>query len=306
MFTENQGFPATYSVSWGEFGADRTDCSTSRDTGRRTTRRAAFPGFGPSGSRCGDRPTLHLTRRGGVWRYRRRTPEPLRALGLKAMRAISLRTERLPEAMVRAQGLDRVLESAWERIAMEPASARPLSPGAIDQVIDELLVREVARIIVEHEQGLARTRAEADAALERTLSDREALGEEARLRDYARAKPISAQITASLGYGPSPDAAVRQTLYARTFTAIRQVNQAEVAVEKGATVDETANKANIPAAAVIGARQAANGQRVKVSEAFEKALKVEQSSDNRHHLTSAMRVALAAWGDVRLCCRKVA
>jgi hypothetical protein len=63
------------------------------------------------------------------------------------MRALSLRTDRLPEAMVRAQGLNRVLEAAWERITMEPAAARPLTPGAIDQVIDELLVRELSRIM---------------------------------------------------------------------------------------------------------------------------------------------------------------
>jgi hypothetical protein len=31
------------------------------------------------------------------------------------MRAISLRTDRLPAAMVRAQSLDRVIEAAWER-----------------------------------------------------------------------------------------------------------------------------------------------------------------------------------------------
>lgn len=42
-----------------------------------------------------------------------------------------------------AQGLDRVIEAAWERIAMEPAAARPLTLGAIEHVIDELLVREL-------------------------------------------------------------------------------------------------------------------------------------------------------------------
>ncbi|WP_342741613.1 DUF6538 domain-containing protein [Rubrimonas cliftonensis] len=73
---------------------------------------------------CGERPTLHLTRRGGVWRHRRRTPEQLRALGLRSVRAISLRTDRLPEAMVRAQGLDRVLEAAWKRIAMAMTTIR--------------------------------------------------------------------------------------------------------------------------------------------------------------------------------------
>jgi hypothetical protein len=300
MFTENQGFSATYSISWSEFGADWPACRTSCGTGRRTTRRATPPGYGAQGPRRGDRPTLHLTRRGGVWHYRRRTPEPLRALGLKAMRAISLRTERLPEAMVRAQGLDRVVEAAWERIAMETASARPLTPGSIDHVVDELLVRELARIIAEHEQGLARTRAEADEALARMMVERDALREEARLRDYERAKPVSAQITASLGYGPSPDASVRQTLYSRTFTALRQLNQAEVAVERGATVDEAASEANISATAVVGARQVAKGQRITVSQAFEEAKKVEKSSDNRNHLTSAMRIALAVWGDAPL------
>lgn len=50
---------------------------------------------------------------------------------------------------------------------MEAASARPLSPGAIDQIIDALLVRALVRSIVEHERGLARTAAEADAALNR-------------------------------------------------------------------------------------------------------------------------------------------
>nr|WP_175478877.1 hypothetical protein [Rubrimonas cliftonensis] len=40
------------------------------------------------------------------------------------MRAISLRTDRLPEAMVRAQGLDRVLEAAWKRIAMAMTTIR--------------------------------------------------------------------------------------------------------------------------------------------------------------------------------------
>nr|WP_175478956.1 site-specific integrase [Rubrimonas cliftonensis] len=216
------------------------------------------------------------------------------------MRAISLRTDRLPEAMVRAQGLDRVLEAAWERIAMETASARPLTPGAIDQIIDELLVRELARMIGEHEEGLARTRAEADAALKARFAEQAAFREEARLRDYERAKPVSAEITASLGYGPSPDAGVRQTLYARTFTALRQLNQTEVQVEEGASVDEAAASANIAAAAVVSARQAARGQRITVSQAFEKALAVEKSADNRHHIASAMRVALAAWGDAPL------
>jgi integrase len=202
--------------------------------------------------------------------------------------------------MVRAQGLDRVLEAAWERIAMETAAARPLTPGAIDQVIDELLVRELARMIADHEEGLARSRAEADAALAARRADQQAFREEARLRDYERAKPVSAEITASLGYGPSPDASVRQTLYARTFTALRQLNQTEVAVEEGATIDEAAAAANIPAAVVVGGRQTARGQRITVSQAFEEALSVEKSADNRNHIASAMRVALAAWGDVPL------
>jgi hypothetical protein len=176
------------------------------------------------------------------------------------MQAMSVHTDRLPEAMVRARSLDRVIEAAWERIAMDTASARPLTPGAIDQVIDELLVRELARMIEEHEQGLARSRADAEAALAACCVKREAFREEARLRDYERAKPVSAEITASLGYGPSPDAGVRQTLYARTFTALRQLNQAEVAVEEGATIDEAATAANIPAASLVGARQAARGQ----------------------------------------------
>jgi hypothetical protein len=115
------------------------------------------------------------------------------------MRALSLRTDRQPEAMVRAQGLDRVIEAARERARMDVSSSRPLARGAIDRIIDDLLVRERARMIEEHEPGLAPTRAGAQAALAARCAERAALREEARLRAYEGAKPVSAEISARLG-----------------------------------------------------------------------------------------------------------
>ncbi len=213
------------------------------------------------------------------------------------MRTLSLRTEALSEAMVRASRLGCVLDAAWERLEMQMTTSRSVTAASIDQVIDELLVRELARIITEHEQGLARTREEADAALARMMAERAALREEARRRDYERAKSIAVEVSASLGYAMSAEATVRQTLYAQTFNALRKVNDAELAVETGSTVDDAASEANIPPTAVSGARQAVRGQRITVAQAFDAAVAHEPSSDNRHHILSAKRVALAFWGD---------
>lgn len=134
----------------------------------------------------------HLTRRGAVWYFRKRVPERFRILGVRAVCCLSLRTTSLAEAAARSLQLLPALETAWGWVDMNMMSERPLPVSAIEQVVNEVLIRELARIIHEAEGSLARTREEAQAVLERIERAKSELKEDAARRDYARAKAPAA------------------------------------------------------------------------------------------------------------------
>ncbi|MFT3973771.1 MAG: hypothetical protein QM699_10095 [Amaricoccus sp.] len=128
------------------------------------------------------------------------------------------------------------------------------------------------------------------------------LKEDAARRDHARAKAPAAEAALALGYHPSPDADVRQRLYARSFAAVRQVNAFEKRLEEGDTVEESADRAGIPPQIVSEARQRMTGRGVTVEAAFDAAIerKYAGSRDNQNHARAAKRMALDFWGNVSL------
>ena len=309
MFTENSKISASYKLeSWG-FSADPlpcdTGCSTSCSTsvGPATCHRAE-PNRGASRTRpAGTAPTIrHLTRRGGNWYFRRRFPERFRVLGVRAVVCLSLRTASLGAAAARSERLLAVLETIWGLIDVNMMSDRPLPASAIGQVVNEVLIRELTRIILETEGSLARTREEAEAILARTEEERSALKDEAARRDYTRAKEPAAGALQALGYHASPEADTRQRLYARTFAAIRQVNKFERRLEEGVSVEESADRAVIPRQIVTEARLRATGRGVTVERAFDASIDIRYagSKDNQNHARAAKRVALDIWGNVPL------
>ena len=77
-------------------------------------------------------------------------------LGVRAAWCLSLWTTSLPEAGARSLRLLAALDAIWSRRALNMMSGRPLDAAAIDQVINEIINRERARIIGEAEGGLAR------------------------------------------------------------------------------------------------------------------------------------------------------
>lgn len=180
------------------------------------------------------------------------------------------------------------------------SSGNPLTAANIDRVVNEILVKALADLIREHELGLARSAEEAEFALKQIQTDHDILAEEARRRDFARAKPVSAAMSAELGFEPSPDPEVRQTLYARSFSALRQINDLTLEVEKGRTFDVAIGTAHVPTTALSEARDLVRGARATIQDAFDISIKHQTSNDNRNHSRSAMRVAVEFWGPVPL------
>lgn len=194
------------------------------------------------------------------------------------------------------------LETVWSWVDVNMMSERPMPATAVEQVVNEVLTRELARIILETEGSLARTREQAQAVLDRlTLSETE-LRDEAARRDYGRAKLPAAEAASALGFRPSADPEVRQRLYGRAFGAIRQVSNFEKRLEEGESVEESAARAGIPAQVVHEARQRMTGREVTVAAGFTASIerKYAGSHDNQNHARAAMRMALDFWGNVPL------
>lgn len=181
-------------------------------------------------------------------------------------------------------------------------SERPLPASAIEQVVNEVLIRELTRIILETEGSLARSREEAEAILARAEAEGTELKDEAARRDYTRAKEPAAEALQALGFHPSPEPDTRQRLYARTFAAIRQINKFERRLEEGDSVEESADRAVIPEKVVTEARLRATGRGVTVERAFDASIDIRYagSKDNQNHARAAKRVALDIWGNVPL------
>ena len=307
MFTENSGISTSFSFESSESFAVLpfcdTGCDTRRDTsgGRSDPRHAEFASreARPRKSGRAATPIRHLTRRGAVWYFRKRVPERFRTLGVRAAWCLSLRTTSLPEAAARSLRLLAALDAIWSKLDMNMMSGRPLDAAAIEQVVNEILIRELARIIGETEGGLARGRDEAEAALARIEAERRDLREEAARRDYGRAKDPASEALAELGCDPSPDPEVRQRLYARSFAALRKINGFERQLEEGDAVEECARGADIPGPLVQEARLRMTGRGVTVGRAFDAAIerKYAGSKDNQNHARAAKRVALDMWGD---------
>lgn len=183
---------------------------------------------------------------------------------------------------------------------MNMMSERPLPASAIEQVVNEVLIRELTRIIHEAEGSLARSREEAEAMLARMETERCVLKDEAARRDYLRAKEPPAEALQTLGFHPSQEPEIRQRLYARSFAAIRQLNQFERRLEEGDSVEERADQAEVPSKIVTEARLSGDGTRRycrgRVHALIEK--KYAGSRDNQNHARAAKRVALDFWGNV--------
>ena len=296
MFTENYEISASYGLESRGCLANLTPCSTScgtdcstrgdaaaggRASGRDDSSRVAAPAQRvkhPSSIR-------HLTRRGTVWYFRKRVPERFRILGVRAVCCLSLRTTSLAEAAARSLQLLPALETAWGWVDMNMMSERPPPASAIEQVVNEVLIRELARNIHEAEGSLARTREEAQAVLERMDQAKAELKDGAARRDYARAKAPAAEAALSLGYCTSADPDVRQRLYARSFAAVRQVTAFEKRLEEGDTVEESAERTGILPQIVSEARQRMTGRGVTVEAALDASIerKYAGSRDNQNH-----------------------
>lgn len=312
MFTENSAISASYALdSWGYFAnltpcdtGCNTNCSTSvgARTGRHPRRRGDSSRESASAQQKQRPPIRHLIRRGEVWYFRKRVPERFRVLGVRAVVCLSLRTASLAEAAARSLQLLPALETVWGWVDVNMMSERPMPVAAIEQVVNEVLIRELARIIHQAEGSLSRTREEAHAILERMDETRAELKDEAARRDFARAKAPAADAAAALGYHASSDAEVRQRLYARSFGAIRQVAAFEQLLEEGDTVEESAAGASISPQIVSEARLRMTGRGVTVETAFDASIdrKYSDSRDNQNHARAAKRMALDFWGNVPL------
>ena len=309
MFTEYSGISASYTLELEGCFANPAPCGTSCSTVCSTVGEAGPGGtLGspriPRSSSRGNRtsPIRHLTRRGAVWYFRRRVPARFRTLGIRAVWCLSLRTTSLAEAAARSIQLNPALDMALEWGEMNMMSERALTASAIDAVVNEVMIRELSRIIHDAEGSLARSREEAKAVLERLDRTGAELRDEAARRDYERAKEPATEAALTLGYTPSPDAEVRQRVYARSFAAIRQVNSFEKGLEEGDAVEECADRAGISRRIVGEARQRTAGRGVTVEAAFDAAigLKYAASRDNQNHARAAKRMALEFWGNVPL------
>ena len=311
MFTENSVISASYILDSRGCFANLTPCDTGCSTGCDThgrTRSGSEPrgrgdsSRGSASARQQTPPIRHLTRRGEVWYFRKRVPERFRVLGTRAAVCLSLRTASLAEAAARSLQLLPALETVWGWVDMNMVSARPMPASAIEQVVNEILIRELARIIHEAEGSLARTRQEAQAILDRLDGTRTELRDEAARRDFARAKAPAAVAARTLGYHASDEAEVRQRLYARSFSAIRQAAAFEQTFEEGGTAEESAASAGISPQIVSEARLRMTGRGVTVETAFDAAIdrKYANSRDNQNHARAARRMALDFWGNVPL------
>jgi hypothetical protein len=121
------------------------------------------------------------------------------------------------EAAARSERLLTALEATWVLIDLKMMSERPLPASGIEQVVNEVMIRELTRIILDTEGSLARSREEAEAILARAEAERAELKSAAARRDYTRAKEPAADALQALGFHASPDPDTRQRLYARTF-----------------------------------------------------------------------------------------
>jgi hypothetical protein len=157
-FTENSEISASYRLeSWG-LSADLLSCVTGCSTSCSTPRIAATclhpepTRVAPRTRRASKLPTIrHLTRRGAVWYFRKRVPERFRPLGVRAVVCVSLRTTSIGEAAVWSERLLTALEATWGLIDSNMMSERPLPASAIEQVVNEVMIRELTRIILETE-----------------------------------------------------------------------------------------------------------------------------------------------------------
>jgi integrase len=185
---------------------------------------------------------------------------------------------------------------------MNMMSERPLPARAVEQVVGEILIRELARIIGEAEGSLARSREEALATLQKMEEVKAAFRDEAARRDYERAKAPAASVATALGYHPSPDPEVRQQLYAEAFAALRNTHDFERRLEAGDTVEASAKRAGISPQIIHEARQRRKGGGITVEMAFDAAIdfKYAGSRDNQNHARALKRVALDFWGNVPL------
>lgn len=313
MFTENSAISASLTLEPRGIPADPALCDTGCNTGCntsgavRTGERHGWRGDSPAATTSGRQKRhpssiRHLTRRGAVWYFRKRVPERFRILGVRAVCCLSLRTTSLAEAAARSLQLLPALDAVWSWVDMNMMSERPMPASAVEQVVNEVLIRRLARIIDEAEGSLARTREEAQAVLERIEQDQAEFKGEAARRDYTRAKAPALEAVLSLGYHASPDPAVRQRLYARSFGALRQVHAFEKQLEEGDSVEESAGRAGIAPPIVIEARQRSSGRGITVEAAFDASieLKYAGSRDNQNHARAAKRMALDFWGNVPL------
>jgi hypothetical protein len=78
------------------------------------------------------------------------------------------------------------------------------------------------------------------------------------------------------------------------------LNAVNAEVELGASLDSAIATAGVPEASLAEAREEVSGKRGAVADTFDLSIELQPSEDNRNHARSAMRVALAFWGDAPL------